>query len=207
MYLIGTIVQIPPLIPHFLLSSLLFLYSHRRRAIAINLEQDSMAEFSVHKLMKGQDIARIIEACMDRFSEAVGAATPTVKGGNAASSALQGMFKTENQVLKTSQFRAILNEVSSEMGGAISIVEINKLCHVMPHNSFGKLIYTDFPSAFEKTRFSVLKQRFFESQGGLLAAFYSDCLLLEEEQYELRRPRHKGDRHDSISGKSSLRVG
>ena len=167
----------------------------------MNLEQDSMAEFSVHKLMKGQDLGRIIEACMDRFAEAVGASSPTVKG-NAASSALQGMFKTENQVLKTSQFRAILNEVSSEMGGAISNVEINKLCHVMPHNSFGKLIYTDFPTAFEKTRFSVLKQRFFESQGGLLTAFYSDCVVLEEEQYELRRPKHKGDRHDSISGES-----
>ena len=86
------------------------------------------------------------------------------------------------------------------MGSCISNVEINKLCHVMPHNSFGKLIYTDFPAAFEKTRFSILKQRFFESQGGLLSAFYSDCVVLEEEQYELRRPKHKGDRHDSISG-------
>ena len=38
-----------------------------------------MAEFSVHKLMKGQDIARIIEICMDRFAEAVGAASPTGK--------------------------------------------------------------------------------------------------------------------------------
>ena len=68
----------------------------------------------------------------------------------------------------------------------ISSVEIKKLCQVMPSNSFGKVMYLDFPAVFEKMRFSTLKQKYYENQGGLLAAFLHDCYMLEEEQHTLQ---------------------
>jgi Ca2+-binding EF-hand superfamily protein len=150
-------------------------FTARRRAMIATMEQDSIAEFTVYNQMQGQDIERLVSMCMEQFNYKAGG---------------RGSQKAAEAVVKQSQFRQVLLDVSNELGGAISPIEMNRLLHVMPHNSFGKLIYTDFPEAFEKIRFSALKQRYFENQGGLLTAFLSDCTLLEESQHELQRPRH-----------------
>ena len=42
---------------------------------------------------------------------------------------------------------------------------------------------------FEKMRFTSLKQKYYEHQGGLLAMFLQDCYRLEEEQFQLQHVR------------------
>jgi hypothetical protein len=149
-------------------------FTARRRAIMTTMEQDSMADFTVYNQMRAQDIDKIIARCMDRFNDR----------------AMQITKSQKETVLKQSHFRAILQDVSQEMGGVIAPIEIHRLAHAMPHNSFGKLIYADFPATFERIRFLHLKQKYYESQGGLLMTFLQDCAGLEEQHYELLRPKH-----------------
>ena len=51
------------------------------------------------------------------------------------------------------------------------------------------MIFSDFPAMFEKMRFTSLKQKYYEHQGGLLAMFLQDCYRLEEEQFQLQHVR------------------
>ena len=179
------VIQFKEFVP--LAVDMIMTFTARRRALAMTMEQDSIAEFSVYSQMQGQDIERTVAMCMGQFEARAGTAT-TLRTSQKDSAGTA-------QVIKQSKFKQILFDVSNELGGAISPVEMSRLLHMMPHNSFAQLIYTDFPTAFEKTRFSLLKHRYYESQGGLLTAFLSDCALLEEEQHELQRPRHNS-KHD-----------
>ena len=152
-------------------------FTARRRAIAMSVEQDSIAQFSVYNQMQVQEIDLTIQICMEKFAAR-------------ADVSVTVLSEMDKSIIKPSHFKAVLVEVGAEMG--ISYVEINKLCHSMPHNSFGKIIFHDFPTIFERMRFNLLKQKYYEKQGGLLAIFLQDCYTLEEHQYELARPKQGG---------------
>ena len=148
--------------------------------------------------MQNQDISNIIKSAMDGFHRKAGIPMPAEPSHISSESV--GLPSTpshshlltmdpEKYVIKPSLFKQVLVDVGNQMG--ISMVEIKRLCQIMPSNSFGKVMYLDFPSYFEKMRFNTLKQKYFENQGGLLAAFLHDCYMMEEEQYTLQRPEKK----------------
>ena len=64
------VIQFDEFVP--LAVDMIIIFTARRRALSMTVEQDSMAEFAVLNQMQGQDIARTIDTCMTRFCEKVG---------------------------------------------------------------------------------------------------------------------------------------
>ena len=53
---------------------MIIIFTARRRAVSMTIEQDSMAEFAVLNQMQGQDITRTIDTCMARLAAKAGVA-------------------------------------------------------------------------------------------------------------------------------------
>lgn len=126
-------------------------------------EQLSILKDEIAVIMKGQDLQKISDLCLSKFN-----ITDQTKSG----------------IIKVADFRRVLLNITSTGNGTLSDLEVVKICHDLPRDSFGRSLYATFSTVLENVRFNSLKHELLELRGTYLQkALIEECKKMEEICY------------------------
>ena len=126
-------------------------------------EQLSILNSEIQLLILNQDLKKIADSCLSKFI-----------------SSDQG----KSGIVKVSDFRKVLLNVTNNGNGLLTDLEIIKICHDLPRDTFGRSLYATFNAVLENVRFSTLKHELIEKRGNYLQKFLiEECKKMEENCY------------------------
>ena len=126
-------------------------------------DQLSILKEEIAVIMKGQELQRISDLCLSKFN-----ITDQTKSG----------------IIKVADFRRVLLNITSTGSGSLSDLEVVRICHDLPRDSFGRSLYATFSTVLENVRFNTLKHELLELRGTYLQkALIEECKKMEENCY------------------------
>ena len=114
-------------------------------------------------LTQNQDLSKISDLCLSQFV-----------------SSDQG----QSGIVKVSDFRKVLLNVTNNGNGLLTDLEIIKICHNLPRDTFGRSLYATFSTVLENVRFNTLMHDLLERRGSHLhKSLIEECKKKEENCY------------------------